>query len=70
MKIGRIRYYDENYTDSRHLATKEIGHVPPFWDNMKYLLEIAIEIDIYTKVDYAQRNVPYCGTKITDTPLD
>ena len=52
-----------------HLATKEIGHVPPFWDNMKFLLEIAIEIEIYDKVDYAQKNVPYCGTKITDTPL-
>jgi predicted metal-dependent hydrolase len=53
-----------------HLASREIGHVPPFWDNMKYLLEIGIEIGVYKKVDYAQKNVPYCGTKITDTPLD
>lgn len=53
-----------------HLASKEIGHVPPFWDNMKYLLNIAIELKIYEPVDYADTPVKYCGTKITDTPLD
>tara|TARA_Y100000389_G_C17408896_1_gene489689 strand:+ start:167 stop:763 length:597 start_codon:yes stop_codon:yes gene_type:complete len=53
-----------------HLASKEIGHVPPFWDNMKYLLNIGIELKIYKPVDYAKDPKPYCGTKITDTPLD
>ena len=53
-----------------HLASKEIGHVPAFWDNMKYLLEIGIELGIYKKEDYAASPVSYCGTKITDTPLD
>ena len=53
-----------------HLASKEIGHVPPFWDNMKFLLEVGIELGIYSKTDYAAAPVSYCGTKITDTPLD
>ena len=53
-----------------HLASKEIGHVPPFWDNMKFLLEVAVELEIYNAVDYSDDPVKYCGTKITDTPLD
>ena len=52
-----------------HLMTKEIGHVPPFWDNMKFLLEKGIELGIYKKQDFHSNPVDYCGTKITDSPL-
>ncbi len=27
-----------------HVMTKEQGHVPPFWDNMKFLLKIGIKL--------------------------
>ncbi len=53
-----------------HLMTKSIGHKPEFWDNMKFLLEIGIELGVYTKQDFAKNPVKYCGTKITDTPLN
>mgnify|MGYP000312155023 CR=1 FL=1 len=53
-----------------HLMTKEIGHVPTFWDNMKYLLDVGIKLGVYDYVDYGDTPVKYCGTKITDTPLD
>lgn len=53
-----------------HLMTKEIGHVPPFWNNMKYLLDIGIKLGVYKYVDYSDTPVKYCGTQITDTPLD
>ena len=52
-----------------HLMTKSIGHTPEFWNNMKYLLQKAIKIGIYTAVDYKSKPVPYCGTTITDSPL-
>ena len=53
-----------------HLMTKEIGHVPPFWNNMKYLLDIGIKLGVYKYVDYSDKPVKYCGTQITDTPLE
>jgi len=52
-----------------HLMTKEIGHVPEFWDNMKFLLEKGIDYNVYKKQDYHSNPVDYCGTKITDSPL-
>ena len=53
-----------------HLMTKSIGHTPEFWDNMRYLLKEGILINIYKKHDYNNHPKDYCGTKITDTPLN
>lgn len=53
-----------------HLMTEEIGHVPPFWNNMKYLLDVGIKLGVYKYVDYSDTPVKYCGTQITDTPLE
>ncbi len=52
-----------------HLMTKSIGHNQDFWDNMKELLKVAIELGLYQKQDFKNNPVMYCGTKITDTPL-
>ena len=52
-----------------HLMTKEVGHTKTFWDNMRYLLKVAISLNIYTKQDFNKNPVKYCGTKITDSPL-
>ena len=53
-----------------HIMTPEMGHTDLFWENMKYLLEKAIDIDLYHKVDYKETPVMYCGMKIDSTPLD
>ena len=53
-----------------HLMTKSIGHTTEFWDNMRFLLKEGIKIDIYKKQDFNNLPVDYCGTKITDTPLN
>ena len=53
-----------------HIMTKEIGHPPEFWDNMKYLLENAEEMGIYIPEDYAKKPVDYCGQEINATPMD
>jgi len=53
-----------------HLMTKSIGHTTEFWDNMRFLLKVGIEIGVYKKQDFNSNPVDYCGTKITDTPLN
>ena len=53
-----------------HLMTKSIGHTTEFWDNMRFLLKVGIDIGGYKKQDFNSNPVDYCGTKITDTPLN
>ena len=52
-----------------HLMTETIGHTQEFWGNFKRILHDAVQVGIYTPVNYAQRPVPYCGMTITDTPI-
>jgi predicted metal-dependent hydrolase len=52
-----------------HLMTKDLGHTPKFWDNMKYLLQHAVNIGEYKKVDYKNNPADYCGMQITGSPL-
>jgi predicted metal-dependent hydrolase len=53
-----------------HIMTKSIGHTKEFWDNFKYLLKEAIKIGVYKRQDFKKKPVKYCGTMITDTPLN
>jgi hypothetical protein len=50
-----------------HLATESIGHDQDFWDNFKFILEEAVNIGVYQKVDYSNNPAPYCGIKITSS---
>ncbi len=52
-----------------HLQTESVGHTDEFWKNMKYLLEVAIKLNLYKHHDYYNKPVSYCGVKITDSPL-
>ena len=52
-----------------HLATKSIGHDKDFWDNFKFMLQEAIDIGIYTRVDYSVKPAPYCGITVTSSIL-
>lgn len=52
-----------------HLESKTIGHNKEFWDNMTEILKAAIELGIYTYVDYKEMPVKYCGIQVTATPL-
>ena len=53
-----------------HIMTKEVGHTPQFWKNMKFLLEQAEQISIYTPIDYSKQPVNYCGMVIDSSPYD
>ena len=48
--------------------SKSIGHKKEFWQNFKFLLKNAIQMGIYTPVDYKKSPKKYCGMTITDNP--
>lgn len=50
-----------------HLMTEEIGHTTTFWDNFKFLLEEAISIGLYRKVDYSKEPADFCGIQVTSS---
>lgn len=51
-----------------HIMTTSVGHTEEFWNNFKFLLENAVELKIYTPVDYKKKPAGYCGMNITDNP--
>jgi len=52
-----------------HIMTITLHHKQEFWDNFRFVLKNAIDIDIYKYVDYNTNPQKYCGITITDTPL-
>jgi len=52
-----------------HVMTISIGHKPEFWENFRFLLAHAIKWKLYKEVNYTEKPKPYCGIKITETPL-
>ena len=52
-----------------HSCTISYAHTDEFWYNFKFLLENAIEFNIYKFVDYNNNLVNYCSMEITYTPL-
>jgi len=51
-----------------HIASESIGHTDEFWNNFKFMLEEAEEINIYSPEDYKKKPKRYCGMNITDNP--
>ena len=51
-----------------HIMSKTVGHNDEFWNNFKFLLQIAVKNNLYTPVDYGKKSQEYCGMKITDNP--
>jgi len=50
-----------------HVATPEYGHTPLFKKNFAFLTNVAIELNIYDKVNFEVNAVEYCGLNITDS---
>lgn len=50
-----------------HIMTREVGHTTMFWDNFKFLLQEAIDLGMYKKVNFNQRPHDYCGIKISNS---
>ena len=51
-----------------HIATKSIGHQDEFWQNFKFIITEAKEINIYNPIDYKKEPARYCGMNISDNP--
>jgi len=51
-----------------HIMSVSIGHKKEFWDNMKFLIENASEINIYDPINYEKTPETYCGDEITNSP--
>ena len=51
-----------------HIATKSIGHNNEFWNNFKFMITEAKEINIYNPIDYKKEPARYCGMNISDNP--
>ena len=51
-----------------HIATKSIGHNDEFWENFKFIITEAKEINIYNPIDYKKNPARYCGMNISDNP--
>lgn len=52
-----------------HLMTRTIGHKSDFWDHFKLLLKNAVEIGIYSPINYSKKPQEYCGMTIDDNPF-
>jgi aconitase B len=52
-----------------HIMTEEVGHTDTFWANFRFLLNEAIQIGVYKKVDFNSRPEEYCGIQITSSVL-
>lgn len=50
-----------------HVACPEFDHTPLFKKIFKFICEEAIEMGIYTKIDFASTPKEYCGMTINDS---
>ena len=73
---GRDALEDENMLtfvalhELAHIMTISVGHTEEFWNNFKFILTDAIEINIYQEIDFKHSPRSYCGTMITNSPMD
>lgn len=51
-----------------HIMSKSVGHGEEFWDNFKFLLQNAVQHNMYEPIDYKRTPENYCGLEITDNP--
>ena len=66
---------DENNTifvllhELAHIASVSLHHTPEFWENFKFLLELAEILGFYTYVDHAEGTATMCGHVLGPSPL-
>lgn len=51
-----------------HLAAQGFGHGEEFQDTLKWILERAVEINIYDPINYREKPREYCGIIISSNP--
>jgi hypothetical protein len=51
-----------------HICTDDWGHTDTFWDNFKFLLELAVKAGVYRYTTYTDETT-YCGHFVGRSPL-
>ena len=51
-----------------HIMSESIDHTDEFWNNFKFLLRNASEMNMYDPVDYSLEPVAYCAMIVYDNP--
>ena len=75
-----IRQRDDSFVDKNvllyvaihelaHIMTHEVGHTTLFWGNFRFLLNDAIDIGVYRRVDFDNRPEDYCGIQIASSVI-
>lgn len=52
-----------------HVACPEYDHTPLFWDIFRFITKRAIEMDLYTKINFNMLPQEYCGMDITSSVI-
>ena len=52
-----------------HVCTDAYGHPPVFWDNFRWILEVAEELGAYTYQDFDAMPVTHCGHRLGNNVL-
>lgn len=52
-----------------HIMSSSYGHNEEFGEHFKLLLDNAVQIGIYTPIDYSKNPINFCGMEVNDSPL-
>lgn len=52
-----------------HIMSVSYGHNSEFSENFKFLLEKAVECNLYVPTDYARNPIEFCGVTVETSPL-
>lgn len=52
-----------------HVMSVQYGHTEEFWQNFRFLLQVATEWKFYDPVDYQFSPTPYCKMIVNDNPF-
>lgn len=51
-----------------HIMTISTGHTDEFLLNFKFILSNAVDMGVYTPIDYKNNPITYCGVKVNHNP--
>lgn len=55
------------FHEAGHYASKTVGHNKEFWKNFKFIIKEAVDIGLYTKVNYKNNPQSYCGITVSSS---
>lgn len=53
-----------------HIATNEYGHTDEYWENFRWILEVAEQLGVYRYQNFNSMDVTYCGRTLGNNVLN